>query len=674
MINFPPFKFLYLILSGLLLSLPLTQQVSNNNPDVTVNIKFCKPGIKVSPTLYGAFFEEINRAGDGGLYAEMLQNRSFEDAYEPIAWTLLKPAAANATWGLDKEHPINSNNPTSIKLNILNTGRGEVGIANDGFKGVVMPGKHNTDKAIADWLPSFREAAAKSKNGLSLVKNSKYKLSLYVRCSPAFKGPLKVTLQSATGRVLATQNIVNLTNNWKKREVVLSPSLTNTNARLVITSATPGTIWLDMVSLFPVDTFKGRSNGLRKDMAAMITNMRPSFMRFPGGSFMEGETLNQAWRWKTTIGKIEERPGFWCIWGYRSTDGLGYHEYLQMCEDIGVEPLYVAHCGMAEKEFVPLNKLDEWKQEALDAIEYANGPVASKWGALRAKAGHPKPYNLKYVEIGNENGLDYSWGGGNKMEYKERYIPFYNAIKTKYPQINLIANVPIDAPLEIVDEHYYDTSEWFRQHANMYDSYSRKGPKIYVGEFAVRKDAGNGNLRGALAEAAFMTGMERNSDIVIMSSYAPLFNNPAWQRWSPNAVLFNSSQVVGAPSYHVQAMFAANLPDVILPLGIQGAEKNDLHETVFGVAGLKQSSREVIVKLVNTADHALIAQVNLVGAKRINSTAQGTILTSASATDENSFAQPKKVYPKSIIIHNAAPTFNYTMPANSVTILKLKAQ
>jgi alpha-L-arabinofuranosidase len=289
--------------------------------------------------------------------------------------------------------------------------------------------------------------------------------------------------------------------------------------------------------------------------------MKPAFFRFPGGCYVEGGVLAEAFRWKDSIGDIAERPGHFNIWQHtRSNDGLGYHEYLQMSEDLGAEPLFVINCGMAHGDHVPMDQMGPWVQDALDAIEYANGPVESKWGALRAKAGHPKPFNLKYMEIGNENGGPL---------YQERYVLFYDAIKAKYPEMNLVADQMTEKrPTEINDEHYYSDPFFFIRNAGKYDSYDRKGPKIYVGEYAVTGGAGKGNLIAALGEAAFMTGMERNSDVVIMASYAPLFVNDGWRMWNPDAIVFNCAEVYGTPSYHVQAMFGKNRADVVLPVEI----------------------------------------------------------------------------------------------------------
>ncbi|MDP2886342.1 MAG: alpha-L-arabinofuranosidase C-terminal domain-containing protein, partial [Ignavibacteria bacterium] len=298
--------------------------------------------------------------------------------------------------------------------------------------------------------------------------------------------------------------------------------------------------------------------------ATMLSGMQPSFVRFPGGCWVEGDNLRLSYRWKQTIGDIAERRYQENIWQYFSTNGLGFHEYLQMCEDLDAEPLFVINCGMSHRETVPLYEMKPWVQDALDALEYANGSVDTRWGSLRAKNGHPAPFRMKYMEIGNENGGE---------AYAERYALFHDAIKARYPNVHLIANVwggyPKNRPVELIDEHYYSSPKFFIDNANRYDSYDRKGPKVYVGEYAVTEGCGNGNLRAALAEAAFMTGMERNSDVVTMASYAPLFANVNYKKWNPDLINFNGSLAYGTPSYYVQQLFSRTRGDVVLRSDLQ---------------------------------------------------------------------------------------------------------
>jgi len=488
-----------------------------------------KPGARISPMLWGIFFEEINCAGDGGLYAELIRNRSFEDSAQPEHWRLVTHGSAKGEMAVDSTQPMSPLNPRSLRLT-ASGGPGRVSLVNEGY-----------------W-------------GIALKTGAEYRLSLFAR---AQKPPARLvaTLEDAKGKTYAEGAVEGIGGDWKRFELLLRSQGTDPAARLVLSVSEPGTIWLDMVSLFPAETFKGRPNGLRPDLAQMLLALRPSFVRFPGGCWVEGDTLEFALRWKRTIGELSERRTQWNLWQYHSTNGLGFHEYLQMCEDLGAEPLFVINCGMSHRENVPMDQMAEWVQDALDAIEYANGPVESKWGSLRAKHGHPAPFGLKYLEIGNENG---------GPAYQERYALFYDAVKARFPKIQLIADCPTTKrPADIVDEHYYSTPEFFMLNADRYDRYDRKGPKVYVGEYAVTANCGKGNLRGALGEAAFMTGMERNADIVVMASYAPLFCNVNYQRWPVNMINFDSHRVYGNPSYYVQQMFSQHRADVVLPVSIQ---------------------------------------------------------------------------------------------------------
>jgi alpha-L-arabinofuranosidase len=529
------------------------QPPAAGGPSLTVQVD--KPGIKISPTLYGIFFEEINHAGDGGLYAELVQNRSFENSDKPDSWTAVTDGAGKCEIAIDKDNPMCEDNPRSLRLKMSFDGEGKAGVANDGF-----------------W-------------GIGVEQDAEYELSVALRAGDGFAGPVGVALASADNKMIyGAAQIEQVDSHWKTYKLTLTSNTSDPKARLLIGSWVPGTLWIDMVSLFPKKTFKNRANGMRLDLATMLENLRPSFVRFPGGCWVEGETLDNAMRWKRTIGEPAQRRNQWNLWQYYSTNGLGFHEYLQLCEDLGAEPLFVVNCGMSHQEqrrTPPTNTegVEEYVQDALDAIEYATGPAGSKWGALRAQAGHPAPFSLKYMEIGNENG---------GPAYNDRYTMFYDAIKKKYPKLNLIADEwsgrPNSRPVEIVDEHYYNNAEFFINNANKYDSYDRKGNKVYVGEYAVTQNTGHGNLRGAVGEAAFMTGMERNSDVVIMASYAPLFVNVNDRRWNPDMIQFDSSRVCAIPSYYVQQMFSQNRGDVVLPLKLDFPAAS--LETKHGAIGL----------------------------------------------------------------------------------------
>ena len=673
-----------------LIALLLACRTANAWADpATITIDLNKPGAQISPLLYGIFFEDINRSADGGLYAEMVQNRSFEDFNLPMGWTLLNEGGGAVTMELDKTQPLNDQNPTCLRLDITRVGSGgRAGLINQGYKGVSTGTKDpvvisfttdSPDSPPPDWMQRFADAQQKPENGMNVEQGKTYLLSFYARLNSDFTGPLTASLEKQDGTVLASQEVACSGVGWKKYEAKLVAAASDQDARFVLSAKTTGTVWLDMVSLFPADTFNQRPNGLRADLMQMLVALHPAFVRFPGGSFGEGYRLSEAFRWKETIGDPAQRPGQWNIWGYRASNGLGYFEYLQMCEDLKAEPLFVINCGMAEKDSVDPRDLDPWIQDALDAVDFANGPATSPWGTRRAAAGHPAPFNLKLMELGNENGMGYSWGGGTAAEYALRYNPLYQKVKAAYPDLKTISTAPIqkpplNAPVETVDEHYYPTAEWFEDHAAMYDAYDRSGPKIYVGEYATKKGAGNGNLNAALGEAAFMTGMERNSDLVIMSSYAPLFVNPEWRDWNPNLIVFDSSRVYGTPSYYNQMLFATNRPDVVLPLDLQlpQAGGTNPHKPLYAVAGKKNDTGEIILKVVNITGQPQDTAIQLNGGAA-NFNASATVLTSASPNDENSFDHPTQVAPKDIALEAVTSPFHYAFAPYSVTVLHLKA-
>ena len=502
-----------------------------------------QPGHKVSPTLWGIFFEDINLSADGGLYAELIRNRSFEDSDAPEHWQVVATggAEAKATVTCEQpwaENPLHTRNKRSLRLDVAKaSSSAAAGVANDGY-----------------W-------------GIPVRAGEEMSLSLAARRAAGADIPLVATVESKEGKIYASASLTVASAAWSTFALTLKPDGTDPDARLALRATAPGTLWLDMVSLFPAKTWKGRPNGLRPDLAAMLDELKPAFVRFPGGCWVEGDTLGESYRWKETVGPLHERRTQWNIWGYWATHGLGFHEYLQLCEDLRAAPLFCINVGMAHKENAPLDHMSEYVQDALDAIEYANGPASSAWGSLRARNGHPQPFGLKYLEIGNENG---------GKAYQERWPLFHKAIKEKYPEIQLVANEwvgghPAEPKPDLVDEHYYNTPEFLMNMADHYDKYDRSGPKIFVGEYAVTQNTGNGSLRGAIGEAAFMTGLERNSDIVAMASYAPLFVHVKHRRWNPDLINFDNSRAYGLPSYHVQQLFAANRGDVVLPTTVGAA-------------------------------------------------------------------------------------------------------
>ncbi len=515
--------------ASLLLLAPLAAQ------DAVLRIDAGRELHTVDPSLFGIFFEEINHAGEGGLYAELMQNRGFEaplqDGRIP-GWALRVFPDSDATMAIVREHPCRTEAPACLSLSIR---RGAAGAVGEGHFGVPL-------RSDEDYLLRF-DARHHLPQGAAI----------------------DVMLESEEGKVLARAQVELGDGAWHRHELTLRPGATAAHARLVLSTRGPGELALDTVSLFPARTFRGERFGLRRDLGELLAALKPAFVRFPGGCYVEGgDRLRDAFHWKQTLGDIAARPGHLnANWGYWSTCGLGFHEYLLLCEQLGAAPMYVANCGMSHKELVPLAELGSYVQDVLDAIEYANGAVDSTWGKRRAENGHPAPFGLRYVEIGNENGM-FGGFGGTRAQYTERYRVFFDAIKRAHPEVLTIANTRLDAPMEIVDDHDYQSCAWFWQNEARYDKADRKGPKIYVGEYAVTQDPGLGNLRAALAESAYLTGLLRNSDIITMASYAPLFVHAQDRRWNPDLIVFDGLRSYGTPSYHAQALFAQNRPHSVL--------------------------------------------------------------------------------------------------------------
>ncbi len=525
---------------------------------VTVDVD--KPGHSVSPALWGIFFEDINLDADGGIYPELVRNRSFEDSDQADFWKLSDSNGGKSAIAINSSQPLNPFNRHSLNVTL----EGSVTLENEGY-----------------W-------------GMNIVNGDAYTFKLAARTAGSFSGPLTVRLIGASGNELAKGEVTGLTRQWRYHSITLTAAAGDPKARLQISAAGTGSFFLDMVSLLPVKTWK--DHGLRDDLAQSLDALHPSFMRFPGGNWVEGDDLAHMYHWKYTIGDIDARTPLWNTWGYNTTQGLGFHEYLQLCEDLGAAPLFCVNAGMSLHDSVPLSRMGEWIQDALDAIEYANGPTTSVWGSIRAKNGHPAPFGLKYMEIGNENG---------GVDYRQRWDLISRAIKDKHPEMQLVADVwgghPGNPTPDIIDEHYYDTPEFFMRQASRYDTYDRKGPKIFIGEYAVTQHAGKGNLRAAIGEAAFMTGLERNSDVVALASYAPLFVNLNHRAWNPDLINFDSARWYGLPSYYVQQMFSRNRGDVVLPTAVESPQTDSAPNS--GAVGVGSWSTRVEFKdLLVTSD------------------------------------------------------------------------
>ena len=514
------------------------------NAQISVDIDANERGPKISPTHYGIFFEDINHAADGGIYAELIRNRSFEDSEEygkPAtmeAWTTMASdggkIAARLIQPSKKVKLLNQAQQNALELTIDGS-KAPACLINEGF-----------------W-------------GINTVQGRTYKLSFWAKGD--YSGAVKATLKEKGGsRIYGATDDIQLRpmKEWTKITATLTANNNDPKAEFALMFTGKGTLQLDVVSLFP-PTFKNRDNGLRPDLMQMLYEMHPKFMRFPGGCFVEGQiSPDNAFRWERTIGPIEERPGHWNVnWGYRTTDGIGFHEYLQMAEDLGAKPLYVVNVGLWHGGMTPYNEIQPWIDECLAALEYANGDVTTKYGAMRAKNGHPEPFNIEYLEIGNENNQPDPQQQSD--HYYDRYEQFRKAIVAKYPKMHIIGNVVAwgndnpkwesQFPVDLLDEHYYRNPAWFANAFHKYDSYDRSGAKIYVGEYAVTSGFGDlGNMNAALGEAVYMMGMENNSDIVPLNSYAPIFVNENDAKWRPDMIRFNSHRVMGTPSYYVQML------------------------------------------------------------------------------------------------------------------------
>ncbi len=600
-----------------------------------------KSKAKIQPTMYGIFFEDINFAADGGLYAEMIKNRGFEFEEPMTGW--LEP------------------NTNRFSLN-KNSGAAEI-IKTKGSKSNpnICRVSINNDKGYVLMNKGFR--------GMGIKKNALYRLSLHAAKQSGDIRKINFSFVNKEGKELGNASVEPDGQDWTSYTVQLKAIETDANAELKITFEGTGVIDLDMVSLFPEDTWKGRKNGLRKDLVQLLYDLKPGFLRFPGGCIVEGRTLAKRYQWKNTVGPVEDRTVLINRWNtefkhrltpdYFQSFGLGFFEYFQLAEDIGAEPLPILNCGMACQfntgELVPLEQLDTYVQDALDLIEFANGPVSSVWGKVRSDMGHPKPFNMKFIGIGNEQ-----WG----KQYIDRYKIFEKAVKEKYPAITIISAVgPYpDGELfdyamdqmkilngEIVDEHYYRSPQWFRENATRYDLYDRNGPKVFAGEYAAQSVAiaspdNKNNWECALSEAAFMTGLERNADVVVMSSYAPLFAHAdAWQ-WTPDLIWFNNLSSYGTANYYVQKMFSTHRGTDLLSISFEDGKAVTGQNGLYSSAVKDSGSGELFIKLVNTSDKLQQVFIELNNTKAANK-ADVLKLTSENLSDVNSFDNPKKISP-----------------------------
>ena len=631
-------------------------------PAPSIQLDLQTPGAKVSPTLYGLMTEEINYSYDGGLYGELVRNRTFQDnAQKPAHWSPVLAEGAAASLALDETQPLNTALPTSLRLDITAASAGHrAGVANDGYWGIPV-----------------RPATT-------------YRASFYARTTAGFTGPLTVSIESDDGAtVYAKAEVSELTADWRQHTVTLTTeaSAPTTKARLVITADRPGTVWLNLVSLFP-PTYKNRPNGNRPDIMELLADMKPAFLRFPGGNYLEGDTIATRFDWKKTLGDLATRPGHMGCWSYRSSDGLGVLEFLEWCEDLNMHPVLAVYAGYSLKgEHVPAGPgLEPFVQDALDEIEYVTGDLSTKWGAQRAKDGHPAPFKFTYVEIGNEDWFDKSGS------YDGRYAQFYAAIKAKHPELQLIATAKVKSIVpDLLDEHYYRSAGQMQDDAAHYDKYSRTGTKIFVGEWATREGAPTTNLNAALGDAAWMTGMERNSDVIVISCYAPLFVNvnPGGMQWKSDLIGYDTLTSYGSPSYYAQKMFNTHLGDTVVPITATAVPTQTWQPSkpknkpapepkqlpvLFSVATRDTAKGVVYLKIVNAGAASQTVTIDLKGATTVAPQGTAVVLTSEKPTDTNTITDPMKVVPVTTPIDGVSKTFARTFAPYSITVLTLQAR
>ena len=626
-------------------------------PTFTINASHAAG--QVSPLFYGLMTEEINHSYDGGLYAELIQNRAFLDnASSPVHWLLEHDTNSTVEVTLDPTNSFNENLTTSLRLTVTAAAKDHpAGVANSGY-----------------W-------------GIPVEPHTRYHVTLLARATANFSGPLTVSLVSDDGRIVyAKQTITGLAPGWKKFETTLKTGgvAPTAHARFAITLDQPATVWLGLVSLFP-PTWNNQPNGFRKDLMQMMVDLNPKFLRFPGGNYVEGDTVETRFDWKKTIGPIEARHGHACPWGYRSTDGLGLLEFLEWCEDMKAEPLLAVYAGYSLRghHVNPGPDLEPFVQDALDEIEYVTGDTHTHWGSERAKDGHPAPFPLHYVEIGNEDWFDKSGS------YDQRFAQFHAALKAKYPQLKLISTIGNDQPAssrvhsvqpDMTDEHYYRSADAFLQTSPDYArNYDRQGPEIFVGEWASyetsfppwdnrsHNEPPTPDLKAALGDAAFMAAMERNADLIKMNCYAPMFVNvnPGARQWRPDLIGYDGLSTYGSPSYYAIKLFSRNLGNEILATSSTGT-------AVQGCATRGANSGEIFLKLVNPQPTAEALKIELTGVASVDPSARAITL-SGNPDASNSISQPRNIFPVETTVRDIKPSFLYTLPPHSIVVLRIKA-
>ena len=641
----------------------LSASAATNN----LTLKADKPGAPIQPTMYGLFFEDINFGADGGLYAEKIKNRSFEFPQHLMGWKTFGGVELRNDGPFDR-------NPHYVRLTSAGHNHKHTGLENEGFVGI------------------------------GVEKGEKYRFSVWARVPQGGEGRLKVVLadRNTHGRSqdLASAKIKVTTTDWQKYTVELTPDQTCAHAVLRVFLRHPDTTAVDLehLSLFPVDTWKGHENGLRKDLAQKLADIHPGVFRFPGGCIVEGPDLDTRYQWKNTVGPVENRPTIENRWHYTFThhffpdyfqsNGLGFYEYFLLSEEIGAEPLPVLNVGLScqyqndrPEDHVAVDSLAPYIQDALDLVEFANGDTTTTWGSLRAQMGHPAPFNLKMMGIGNEQ-----WG----PEYVERLEPFLAAMRKAHPEIKIVGSTGPDSEgdkfdylwpemkrvkADLVDEHFYRPEDWFLAQGARYDNYDRKGPKVFAGEYACHMRHKNWNhFEPALLEAAFMTGLERNADVVHMATYAPLFAHvDAWQ-WRPDMIWFDNLRSMPTASYYVQQLFATNKGTNVLPLTMDGKPLTGAEgqNGLFASATLDKDANQIVVKVANTSKEDQTLNINITGLKKGKVLDGGKVLTlHADLEAENTLDNPDIVKPVESTVEAAGREFNATVGPSTFAVYRL---
>lgn len=663
--------FLILLVLAFASLAPHTLQADTGSAIPVLQIKADEITGTVSPMLYGLMTEEINYSYEGGLYGELIGNRTFKEGdHGTRFWSAVGDAAIT----LDTNTPLNDALNWSMKLDATGAGK-------DSLAGIINMGY---------W-------------GIPIRPRTTYHASFYAKAANTFSGALIVSLESADGKkVFAKTEVTGLAGDWKKFETTLTTKKVRPSRDNVfkIVTTTPGTIWLQQVSLFP-PTYKDRANGNRPDLMEMLAAMHPQFLRLPGGNYLQGNSIAERFNWKATIGPVEQRPGHESPWGYWSTDGLGLLEFLEWCEDLNIQPVLAVYAGYSldHERVHNATELKPYVQDALDEIEYATGDAGTKWGAQRIKDGHPAPFTLNYIEVGNEDWFDKSGS------YEWRFKKFYDAIKTKYPQLKIIATANVNSCVpDLIDEHYYRSEEEMEAHALDYDKYPRTNyTKIFCGEWATLVGSPTPNMAGALGDAAWMTSMERNSDIVLMASYAPLLVNLSdvggregqgkSMQWKTDLIGYDALNSYGSPSYYAQKMFSAQHGDTILATDSQniptemwqppakrrnGVEQplppEQLIRKIFFDATRDSNSGTIFLKMVNALGIPQPVKIEITGAGDVERKGRETVLKADGKDETNSIGQPTKIVPVSETVRGLGKEFSRVLPPYSIVILELKTK